>query len=95
MCILNISRQCFLMFSDIKYLTETRVLQLINQCKGPDPYNDHNELLCVLYQVFSTPEALGNSFIKRPQSHKKYLLKCYNLNTISSSNMTKEKVSTL
>ncbi|XP_025409259.1 ubiquitin-protein ligase E3A isoform X3 [Sipha flava] len=76
----------------IKYLNETNVFELINRCKGPDPSNDHNELLCVLYQVFSTPEALGNSFINRPQDHKKDLLKRYNLNTTSSSSMTKEKI---
>lgn len=94
MCILNVSRQCFLMFSGIKYLNETTVIELIRRCKGPDPYNDHNELLCVLYQVFSTPEALGNSFIMRHPDHKKDLLKCSNLNITSSLTMTKEKVST-
>lgn len=95
MCILNVSRQCFLMFSGIKYLNETNVIELISRCKGPDPYKDHNELLCVLYQVFSTPEALGNSFIKCPQDDKQDLPKSYNRRRTFSPSLTKEKVSIL
>lgn len=93
MCVLNVTNQCFLMFSGIKYLNETNVTELINRRTGPDPYKDNNELLCALYQVFSTPEALGNSFIKRSQERKKDLLKSHNHAKTASLSMTKEKVS--
>lgn len=82
------------MFPGIKYLNEANVIELISRRKGPDPYRDNNELLCALYQVFSTPEALGNSFIKRPQERKINLLKHLNHSKTASPSMTKEKVST-
>jgi len=81
------------MFSDIKYLNETNVTQLMNQHKGPYSYSDNNELLCALYQVFSTPEALGNSFIKYPEVHKKKDLKLQDHVKTASFIMTKEEVS--
>lgn len=93
MCVLNVTKQCCIMFPGIKYLNETNVIELISKRKGPDPYRDNNELLCALYQVFSTPEALGNSFIKLPQDCKKNLLKQYNHAKTSTQTMTKEKVS--
>lgn len=94
MCILNEANQCFLMFLGIKYLNETNVIELISRRKGPDPYRDNNELLCALYQVFSTPEALGKSFLKtkKPRS-KENLLDLLQL-TETHQNITKEKVST-
>lgn len=83
------------MFLGIKYLNEANVIELINRRKGPDPYRDNNELLCALYQVFSTPEALGNSFIKQPQDHKKRECRVLHDHAKNvSSSMTKEKVST-
>lgn len=94
MCISNITNQCFSMFPGIKYLNEANIIELISRRKGPDPYRDNNELLCALYQVFSTPEALGNSFIKRPQECKNDLLKDHNHAKTVSPSMTKEKVST-
>jgi len=81
------------MFSGIKYLNETNVCQLLNEHKGPNPFLDNNELLCALYQVFSTPEALGNSFIKYPEGHKKKDLKLQDHVKTDSFIMTKEKVS--
>lgn len=91
MCILNVANQCFLMFSGIKYLNESIVTELISRRKGPNPYWDNNELLCALYQVFSTPEALGKSFVKtKKQRSKENLLEL----TKNLKNMTKEKVST-
>lgn len=93
MCILNVTNQCFLMFSGIKYLNETNVTEMLSQCTGPDALKDNNDLLCVLYQVFSSPESLGNSFIKRSQEHKKDLFKSHNHTKTASLSMTKEKVS--
>lgn len=94
MCILNLANKCFLMFSDIKYLNETNVIELINQRISPDPYRDNNEVLCALYQVFSTPEALGKSFVKtKKQKSKENLLKLLEL-TKTHQNITKEKVRT-
>jgi len=92
MCILNVTNQYFLMFPGIKYLNETNLIELTNHLKGPDPCKDNNELLSALYQVFSTPEALGNSFIKRPPERKKDLLKFHNHAKTSSPSMSKEKV---
>lgn len=92
MCILDVTNQYFLMFPGIKYLNETNLIELTSHQKGPDPYKDNNELLSALYQVFSTPEALGNSFIKRQPEHKKDLLKVHNHARTSSSSMSKEKV---
>jgi len=80
------------MFSGIKYLNETNLIELARQQKGPDPYKDNNELLSALYHVFSTPEALGNSFIKRQLKQKKDLLKVHNHAKTLSPSMTKEKV---
>jgi len=80
------------MFPGIKYLNETNLIELTNHLKGPDPCKDNNELLSALYQVFSTPEALGNSFIKRSPERKKDLLKFHNHAKTSSSSMSKEKV---
>jgi len=82
------------MFPGIKYLNETNLVELIGRRNGPDPYKDNNELLCALYQVFSTPEALGNSFIKCPKECKNDLVKLYNHAKTASPTMTKEKVST-
>lgn len=93
MCVLNITEQCCIMFPGIKYLNETNVIELISKRNGPDPYRDNNELLCTLYQIFSTPEALGNSFVKPRQCYKKNLLKQYNHAKTSSQTMTKEEVS--
>lgn len=95
MCILNEANQCVLMFLGIKYLNETNVTELISRRKGPDPYRDNNELLCALYQVFSTPEALGKSFMKtkKPRS-KEELLHILKL-TENRIKIIKEKVSTL
>lgn len=80
------------MFSGIKYLNETNLIELTKQQNGPDPCKDNNELLSALYHVFSTPEALGNSFIKRPLEHKKDLLKVLKHTKNLSTSMTKEKV---
>lgn len=93
MCVLT--NQCFSMFSGIKYLNETNVIELIGRSKGPDPYSDNSELLCALYQVFSTPEALGNSFLKISKQRKKDLLIHYKHTKITSPCMIKEKVSYL
>ncbi|KAL4089713.1 hypothetical protein QTP88_024689 [Uroleucon formosanum] len=76
----------------IKYLNETNLIELTNRLKGPDPCKDNNELLSALYQVFSTPEALGNSFIKHPPERKKDLLKFHNRAKTSSPSMSKEKI---
>ncbi|KAF0765438.1 ubiquitin-protein ligase E3A isoform X1 [Aphis craccivora] len=76
----------------IKYLNETNLIELTNQQNGPDPCKDNNELLSALYHVFSTPEALGNSFIKRPQEHKKDFLKVLKHTKNLSTSMTKEKI---
>jgi len=81
------------MFPGIKYLNETKVIELISRCKGPDPYVDNSELLCALYQVFSTPEALGNSFVKHSKERKKCLLELNKYVKTATSNLTKEKVS--
>jgi len=70
------------------------MVELINRRKEPDPYRDNNELLCALYQVFSTPEALGNSFIKHSQDRQKKDFSKFHDKTVLS-NMTKEKVCTL
>lgn len=83
----------FDVFSDIKYLNETNVIELISRCKGADPLKDNDELLCALYQVYSSPEALGNSFIKRSQGSKKNIFKLHNHPKTASPNMTKEEVS--
>jgi len=80
------------MFPGVKYLNETNLFDLMNHQNNPDSYKDNNELLSALYQVFSTPEALGNSFIQCPPEHKKDLLKVYNHANTSSSNFTREKV---
>lgn len=93
MCFKNITNQCFLMLTGIKYLNEANMIELINQYKGPNPHKNNNQLLCALYQVFSSPEALGNSFIRCPQECKKDLLKLIN-NVKTTSPSTKEKVST-
>lgn len=85
--------QCFSMFSGVKYLNETNVIELISLRKGPEPCKDNNELLCALYQVFSTPEALGNSFIKHSKEQKKDLVKINNHAKLATSSLTKEKVS--
>lgn len=77
------------MFSGIKYLNETNLTELTSHQKDPE---DNKKLLSALYQVFSTPKALGNSFIKRPSERKKDLLKVHNHDKTSSSSMTKEKV---
>lgn len=92
MCVKNVTNQCILMLTGIKYLSEANVTELVNQCKGLNPQKNNSQLLCALYQVFSSPEALGNSFVRRPQECKKNLLKLVNnVNTVSPS--TKEKVS--
>lgn len=94
MFILNLTNEYFCMFSGIMYLNETNVTELINRCKSPDLYRDNNELLCALYQVFSTPATLGNSFIK--PRFKKHLLKYKNgakADSNYTNSMTKERVS--
>lgn len=78
------------MFSDIKCLNEIDLIKLLSRFRSAEQHNAHG----VLYQIFSTPEALGNSFMLCPQDHKKDLPKCYNPDIISSQSMTKEKVST-
>jgi len=80
------------MFPGIKYLNETNLIELTNHQNSHDSCKDNNEFLSALYQVFSTPEALGNSFIKRPPERKKDLLKVYNYVKTSSPSLTKEKV---
>lgn len=89
MCVKNVTNQCFLMLTGIKYLSEANVNDLVNL--GPNQFKNNSQLLCALYQVFSSPEALGNSFI-RTQECKEDIIELVNdVKTVFPS--TKEKVS--
>lgn len=81
------------MFSVIKCLNEATVVELVNRSKGTDSLKEHDELLCALYQVYSSPVSLGNSFIKTSNEHKKNILKLHSCTKTASPNMTKEEVS--
>lgn len=91
MCVKNITNQCFLMLTGIKYLSEANINELVNL--GPNQFKNNGQLLCALYQVFSSPEALGNSFI-RTQECKEDLLELVDNDVKTVFPSAKEKVST-